>query len=116
VTTGVVQVQTTLDTDAAAHHLGDLLVAERLAACVQVTGPVHSIYRWKGRVESANEWLLLIKTSEEVLPRLLPRVRALHPYDTPEIIVLPVMSGDPDYLAWVRENIGSEKGEARTEK
>lgn len=107
--TGVVQVQTAVDTEAAASALADQLVAERLAACVQMVGPVRSTYRWKAGVETARESLLLIKTASDALPRLLPRLRALHPYDTPEIIVLPVVAGDPDYLDWVRNSVSSER-------
>ncbi len=117
-TTGVVQLQTTLDSEAAASRLADTLVAEQLAACVQVLGPVRSTYRWQGAIEHANEWLCLVKTTEAALPLLLPRLKELHPYETPEIIVTPVIGGDAEYLDWVREAVGpkSEKGEGRSEK
>jgi len=105
VSTGVVQVQTTVGSEAAATRLGEVLIAERLAACVQRVGPVHSTYRWQGAVETAAEWLLLIKTTEDALPHLRPRLLGLHPYDTPEFLVLPVTAGSEDYLAWVREAV-----------
>lgn len=114
--TDIVQVQTTVGSEAAATRLGDLLVAERLAACVQQVGPVHSTYRWQGAVETASEWLLLVKSTEDALPRLLTRIRELHPYQTPEILALPVVAGDPDYLAWVRNSTGGEKGDAGSEE
>lgn len=107
--TGVVQVQATIDSEAAASRLGDTLVAERLAACVQLVGPIRSTYRWKDRVEVAQEWLCLVKTTESALARLLPRIRELHPYETPEIVVLPVVAGDPDYLRWVEDSVDDKR-------
>jgi len=105
VSTGVVQVQTTVGSEAAATRLGEVLIAERLAACVQQVGPVRSTYRWQGAVETAAEWLLLIKTTADALPRLRPRLLELHPYDTPEFLVLPVTAGSEGYLAWVRDTV-----------
>lgn len=108
-TTGIVQVQTTLDSEAAASRVADTLVGERLAACVQVVGPVRSTYHWQGALERAEEWLCLVKTTEAGLARLTTRLREIHPYDTPEIIVLPVTAGLDGYLAWVRETVSSEQ-------
>lgn len=108
-TTGIVQVQTTLDSEAAASRIADTLVAEQLAACVQVIGPVRSTYRWQGALERADEWLCLVKTTEAALPVLLHRLKALHPYDTPEIIVTQVIGGDVEYLEWVRQEVSSEQ-------
>lgn len=102
---GCVQVTTTLPDRAAAEALAARLVEERLAACAQVVGPVASTYRWEGRVETADEWYCHLKTSAGRLPDLLPRIRRLHPYDTPEIIALPITGGDPDYLRWVEESV-----------
>jgi periplasmic divalent cation tolerance protein len=116
VTTGIVQLQTTLDSEAAASRIADTLVAERLAACVQVIGPVRSTYRWQGALERADEWLCLVKTTGAVLPTLMARLRELHPYDTPEIIVTPVIGGDSEYLDWVQKAAGAEEREARSEK
>lgn len=108
-TTGIVQVQTTLDSEDAASRLADTLVRERLAACVQRLGPLSSTYRWQGTIEQSSEWLCLIKTTTEALPRLLPRLGQLHPYDTPEIIVLPVTDGSDGYLEWVRQAVEGER-------
>jgi len=112
----VVQVQTTLPDEPSARRIASTLVEARLAACIQVLGPLHSTYRWEGRVEQATEWLCLIKTTDTGLDMLLPRLRELHPYDTPEIIVLPVIGGDPGYLAWVESEVCGEKGEGRRER
>ena len=99
--TGVLVVTTMLDDEAAARELAAAVVEERLAACAQVGGPLHSVYRWQGSVESATEWSVAMKTSSGALERLLERVRSLHGYETPELVVTEVVGGDPDYLAWV---------------
>jgi periplasmic divalent cation tolerance protein len=100
--TDVVQLSTTLGSREAATALAAALVRERLAACVQVLGPLRSTYRWKGAVEEAEEWLCLAKTTAERQEATIARVRALHPYEQPEILVTPVTAGDAGYLAWVR--------------
>ncbi|TFG48728.1 MAG: divalent-cation tolerance protein CutA [Gemmatimonadales bacterium] len=83
----------------------DALVAERLAACVQVQGPIRSTFRWQGAVDHATEWYCQVKTSRERYPAVEQRIRALHPYETPEIIALPVIAGNPAYLRWVGESV-----------
>jgi periplasmic divalent cation tolerance protein len=77
------------------------LVEERLAACVNVLPGVHSIYRWKGAVEEADEVMLVAKTRAERAAALAARVRALHPYELPEVVALPVTDGSRAYLRWV---------------
>lgn len=78
------------------------LVAERLAACVNVVPGVRSIYRWEGAIEDAAEVLLVIKTRADRCPKLADRVRELHPYDVPEVVELPAVGGSRAYLDWVR--------------
>jgi periplasmic divalent cation tolerance protein len=97
------QVTTTVDSREAADRLAASLVEERLAACVQVQGPVASTYRWQGRVETATEWYCHAKTTRERFPALRERLVALHPYDVPEIVALPVEAGHEPYLAWIAE-------------
>ena len=77
------------------------LVEERLAACVNVVAPITSVYRWRGAVERAEEVLLVVKTRRQNAARVAARIRALHSYDLPEAIVLPIAGGSSDYLAWV---------------
>jgi periplasmic divalent cation tolerance protein len=84
-----------------AHRIGRALVEERLAGCVNVLGPIRSIYRWQGAVEEAEEHLLVVKARAQDLPVLGERVRALHSYDVPEVLALPVAAGSEDYLAWL---------------
>jgi periplasmic divalent cation tolerance protein len=88
------------DADSAA-RLARALVEEKLAACVNVLPPMRSVYRWKGRIEEASEQLLVIKSAVAQFPALRDRLRALHPYELPEIVALPIRDGLPEYLAWI---------------
>lgn len=99
------QVTTTLPDRDTAHRIGRRLVEERLAACAQVVGPVSSVYRWQGEVETAGEWYCHLKTTAARVAALMARVRELHPYETPEIIALPVTEGDPAYLRWIVDSV-----------
>lgn len=82
------------------------LVEQRLAACVNLLEvPVRSVYRWKGKVESARELLLVIKSSQKQFGKLESAIKKLHSYDVPEIIALPIVSGSRDYLAWLAESL-----------
>ncbi len=88
-----------------ARHLGRTLVEEHLAACATLIPSVESIYPWEGKIESANETVLLLKTESARLPSLEARLHALHSYKTPEFLVLPVESGSQDYLEWMRSHL-----------
>jgi periplasmic divalent cation tolerance protein len=97
-----IQVVTTTDSEAVAARLARMLVERRLAACVQIVGPVTSVYRWQGRIEEAREWQCLIKTREDLFEAVAAALRAVHPYECPEIVALPIDAGDPAYLDWLR--------------
>ena len=84
-----------------AEKLAHVLIDERLAACVNVLSPCRSVYRWKGRIEDAEEFPVLIKTTRERYAALEAAVRKHHPYELPEIIALPLSAGLPAYLDWV---------------
>ena len=99
------QVTTTLPNQAAAERLSATVVADRLAACAQVLGPMSSTYLWNGRVERAQEWYCHMKTTVRRLADLESRIRELHPYDVPEIIALPISHGDDRYLNWIRNSL-----------
>jgi periplasmic divalent cation tolerance protein len=101
--TGCCQVTTTLPDQSLAENLAATLVAESLAACAQVLGPVSSTYRWQGKSEHAEEWYCHLKTTLGRLPELQRRIRELHPYEVPEVVALTISQGDEQYLAWVRE-------------
>lgn len=89
-----------------AERIARALVEARLAACGSILqSPVRSVYRWKDKVESAKEFLLLIKTSRRRFARLQTAIKKLHSYEVPEIIALPVAAGSPAYLAWVTESV-----------
>lgn len=88
--TPCVQVTTTLPDRPAADHLAATLVAERLAACAQVSGPLQSTYRWQGAVETAAEWYCHLKTTGPRVPALVARIAELHPYDVPEVVAVPM--------------------------
>lgn len=94
-------VMTNLPDEASAQVLATTLVADRLAACVNVLAPCRSTYRWQGGIESATEVPLLIKTTEERYKALEAAIRAGHPYELPEIIAVPIAHGLPQYLAWL---------------
>jgi len=97
----IILVLTTMPDDDRADTLARTLVEERLAACVNVLPGVCSIYRWKGAVEEASEVMLVAKTRASRAAALAARVRALHPYELPEVLALPVTDGSQAYLRWV---------------
>jgi periplasmic divalent cation tolerance protein len=92
-----------------AAELARALVTERLAACVNIVPGVRSIYRWEGAVEESAEVLLLAKTTPEQREALEARLRELHPYECPELLVLDVRSGIEEYLGWVAASTGPEQ-------
>jgi periplasmic divalent cation tolerance protein len=106
--TSAVIVLTTLPEDADAGALARTLVEERLAACVSVLPPMRSIYRWNNGVEEEREQQLVIKTAPAGLERLTARLLALHPYETPELLVLEA-GGSEAYLRWVGESVDSRR-------
>ncbi|CAN7267753.1 divalent-cation tolerance protein CutA [Phenylobacterium sp. LjRoot219] len=98
---GYVTVLTTTATAAEAEAIADALLAEELAACVQIT-EVRSRYVWNGAVQREAEQLLLIKTRAALFEVVRAKIRTMHSYDTPEIVALPITAGDGDYLSWLR--------------
>ena len=96
-----VQVLTATDSEEQAKVLARGLVEARLAGCVQVVGPVTSVYRWKGQVEEAREWLCVAKTRKALYERVEAFIRERHTYEVPEIIAVPISSGSESYLAWL---------------
>ncbi len=89
-----------------ARRISNELVTKKLAACANILPGVESIYRWKEKIESGNEILVLFKLSEDRQSAFQEKLRSLHPYDVPEIIFVPISSGLPEYLRWVTENCG----------
>ena len=105
--TEFLQVATTVEKKEDAERIARALVEGRLAACVQVLGPVRSTYRWKGAVETAEEWQCVAKTRREVYARVEEAIRGVHPYEVPEIVAVAIAAGSADYLAWVEEETAS---------
>ncbi|MEV0581295.1 divalent-cation tolerance protein CutA [Nonomuraea sp. NPDC050310] len=87
------------------------VIARRLAAAVQIISPMTSVYWWRNEVHRAEEWLLLMKTTSQHFEALAACVRALHSYEVPEIIGVPITAGTPDYLEWIRQETSPESGE-----
>ena len=98
-------VTTTVATQAEAEAIARVLVGEQLAACVQVTGPIESWYRWNGEVDHAVEWRCDAKTRSTMAERAVDRIVELHGYEVPEILVLPVAHGYSPYLNWVADSV-----------
>ena len=98
--TGYVTVLTTTASEAEAETIAEALLAEELAACVQIL-EIRSRYIWQGQVQREPEQLLLIKTRAALFEPVRARIRTLHSYETPEIVALPITAGDVDYLAWL---------------
>lgn len=93
-----------------ARKIGRALVEGRHAACANILqSPVQSIYRWKGKIESAREFLVLLKTSRSRFSALEREVRRLHSYDVPEIIALPIQEGSRSYLKWILESVAASR-------
>lgn len=101
--TDYVQVLTTAGSEEEAQRLSSALVERRLAACVQVVGPVSSRYRWQGEIEEATEWQCVAKTEARLYPRVEAAIREAHSYDEPEILATPVVAGSAGYLKWVSD-------------
>jgi periplasmic divalent cation tolerance protein len=89
---------------ASARRISNQLVEERLAACANILPAIQSVYRWKGKVESGDEMIVFFKIREDRQSAFQEKLRALHPYETPEIIFIPVVGGLPEYLRWVEES------------
>lgn len=94
-----------------ARKIARAVVEQRLAACANIVmTPVRSVYRWKGRVESAKEFLLIIKTTQGRFAALKAEIKRLHSYDVPEIIALPITRGAAAYLAWISDSVRPPRG------
>jgi periplasmic divalent cation tolerance protein len=102
--TEIASVYATFPSEDEAKRIGRALVEERLAACVNILGPCHSIYRWQGKVEEATEIPALFKTTAEAAPKLIARLAELHSYDVPAAVVWPIDTAFPAFADW----IGSE--------
>ena len=103
--TEVIQVSATTGNREEAQRIAAELVDNRLAACVQISGPITSFYRWEGKLETSQEWMVTIKTTEDRFDEVDQAIRKIHLYDVPEILATPVTTGSEKYLNWVREEV-----------
>src|SRR5437016_4003333 len=90
--------------EAEAGTIAQALVEEKLAACVNIVGPARSVYRWSGAVETASEYMLVIKSRSRHFPALRQRIGELHSYEVPEIVAIPIAAGSKEYLQWLAES------------
>jgi periplasmic divalent cation tolerance protein len=100
-----IQVFTTAGTKANAQVIADALVKQHLAGCVQIVGPITSTYRWQGKVETAEEWLCIVKSRGDLYKAVEQAIREMHPYEEPEILAVPVTEGSQSYLRWLDDNL-----------
>lgn len=103
-----IQVVTTTEKKDDAKKIAKALVDRRLAACVQLLGPIVSTYWWKDNVETAEEWLCHVKTLKSLYQETEKAIKTMHPYETPEIIAMPIVAGSDDYLAWLSRELRKE--------
>lgn len=101
--TDAIVILVTAGSAAEAETIAKALVEEQLVACVNILNPLRSIYRWEGKLADEQEWLLLIKTRAERFPAVEARVKALHSYQVPEVIALPIVQGSEAYMRWLLE-------------
>lgn len=100
-----IQVITTTDCLENAETIARELVDNHLAACVQIVGPLSSVYRWKGKIETAKEWQCVIKSKVECYPKIEASIKKIHAYELPEIIAIPVVAGSREYLNWITTSV-----------
>lgn len=109
--TQYIQVVTTTETKDDAETIAHRLLDLRLAACIQIAGPISSSYWWQGKREESREWQCVIKTRDDLYLPVEREIKAAHPYLTPEIIALPISKGSPDYLAWLEAELSGGQTE-----
>ncbi|MFA4916812.1 MAG: divalent-cation tolerance protein CutA [Syntrophales bacterium] len=100
-----IHVLTTTGTKQDAAKIAKTIVGKRLAGCVQISGPIFSTYWWKGSIETTEEWQCLMKSREDLYEKIEKTVKAIHPYETPEIIVTPIAGGSREYMKWLQDEL-----------
>ncbi len=100
-----VQVVTTTGSRQQADEIAAALVARRLAACVQVAGPITSSYHWKGQIETSSEWQCVAKTREDLYPQVEQAIHLIHDYEVPEILAVPIVAASASYTAWLESEL-----------
>ncbi len=103
--TEYIQIYTTTENKDDAWMIAQRVVGKRLAACAQVVGPTFSTYWWEGAIEEAEEWLCIIKSRRDLFDKLEEAILGVHPYDVPEIVAVPIVSGSQKYLQWLNNEV-----------
>ena len=103
-------VLTTAGSKEEARRIAHELVERRVAACVNIAGPIESVYRWKEKVENADEWLLIVKTTAAMCSAACETIREIHSYELPECIEIDIERGSEAYLQWIAENVRPSQG------
>jgi periplasmic divalent cation tolerance protein len=98
-------VLSTAGSEEEARAIAHALVERRLAACVNIVSLLASVYRWEGKVDNAQEWLLIIKTTQAAFPKVRDAIAELHSYDLPECVMLAIEDGSAEYLKWIEESV-----------
>ena len=96
-----IQIFTTIEKKEDAEKIAKSLIEKRLASCIQIVGPISSIYWWKNKIETSQEWLCIIKSKKNLYEEIEKSIKEVHPYEIPEIIAMPIISGSKDYLKWL---------------
>lgn len=104
--TEFLQITTTTGTRQDAERIAAELVSRRLAGCVQISGPIASTFRWQKKIETAEEWLCIVKTGREQLDGIRKVLAEIHPYEVPELIATPIVAGGEAYLSWLEDQLG----------
>ncbi|MCK4668427.1 divalent-cation tolerance protein CutA [Candidatus Dependentiae bacterium] len=99
----IIQISTTTEKITEAEKIANLLIDSKLAACVQVNGPAITHYIWKGKKERSEEFILFITTKKELFPEIEKVIKEIHAYETPEILIIPIIGGSKEYLDWIEK-------------
>jgi periplasmic divalent cation tolerance protein len=102
---GAIVILVTTSSEEEAHKIAEMLLGQRKAACVNIVPRVDSSFWWQGKLDSAQESLLIIKTRASKLPEIIEMVKSVHSYEVPEIIALPIIGGSEDYLKWIDDEV-----------
>ena len=110
--TDKIVILSTCETEVDARRIASHLIERRLAACVNIMPGATSVYRWKGAIETASEWMLIIKSRRDLVAKIEHEFASVHPYEVPELVVLPILDGSKAYLAWLAHELDDEVGTA----
>jgi periplasmic divalent cation tolerance protein len=103
-----IQIFTTIENKEDAEKIAKSLIEKRLAGCIQIIGPISSIYWWKNKIETSQEWLCIIKSKKKLYEEIEKSIKEIHPYEIPEIIAIQIISGSKDYLKWLDNELKKE--------